>query len=200
MPTTNAENNPRRSMKKQLTYVSLVIGSLLTLIVLPVSAHNGTRLETDLAGNEEVPVVSTLASGDFEARIVSDTEVSYKFRYTALEGGPILFAHIHLGQKGVNGGIMAFLCNNTAAGPQPQPCPAGPATIQGTIRPADITPIATQQVQAGAFDKFLRALRSGDAYVNLHTTASPGGEIRGQISVDRGRHRGHDRDNDHCDH
>jgi hypothetical protein len=116
--------------------------------------------------------------------------VRFKLSYEGLEGGPILFAHIHLGQKGVNGGVMAFLCNNTPTGPQPRPCPAGPATIEGTITPADILPLATQQVPAGGFEDFLRALRNGTAYANLHTTASPGGEIRGQIRNDNGQHNG----------
>lgn len=187
-------------MKKQLRNVAMVTGSLLALSILPVSAHNRTRLEAKMSGFEEVPVVSTTGSGDFEARIESDVEVSYKFSYKDLQGGAILFAHIHLGEKKTNGGIMVFLCNNTAAGPQPQPCPAGPATIEGVLRPADITPIATQQIPAGdaGFAEFIQALRSGNAYVNLHTTASPGGEIRGQVRVDRGRHRWHDHDDD-CD-
>jgi len=176
----------------------MVIGSLLALSIFPASAHNGTKLRATMVPTQEVPVVSSQASGEFEARIESDTLISYKMSYQGLEGGAILFAHIHLGQKGVNGGIMAFLCNNTPAGPQPQPCPAGPATIEGTITPADILPLATQQVAAGAFDEFTRALRNGTAYANLHTTASPAGEIRGQIRVDRGRRNGHDR-HDHDD-
>jgi hypothetical protein len=180
-------------MKKQFRNVSMVIGSLLALSVLPASAHDGNKLHARMIPSQEVPVVSSQASGEFEARIESDTSVSFKMSYGGLEGGPILFAHIHLGQRGVNGGIMAFLCNNTPAGPQPQPCPAGPATIEGTITAADILPLATQQVPAGGFEDFLRALRNGTAYANLHTTASPGGEIRGQIRQDRGRHRGHDR-------
>jgi CHRD domain len=187
-------------MKKQLSTVSLVIGPLLALSALSASAHDGVKLRAKVVGTQEVPVVSTPASGEFEARIESDNSVSYRFSYKDLEGGPILFAHIHLGQQSVNGGIMAFLCNNTPAGPQPQACPPGPATIEGRITPADITPIATQQIPAGGFDEFVRALRDGNAYVNLHTQASPGGEIRGQIRSDNGRHRGHDRDDDRRDH
>jgi hypothetical protein len=183
-------------MKKQFRNVSMVIGSLLALSVLPASAHDGNKFHARMVPTQEVPVVSSQASGEIEARIVSDTMVTYKMSYEGLEGGPILFAHFHLGQKGVNGGIMVFLCNNTPVGPQPQPCPAGPATIEGTITPADVLPLATQQVPAGGFEDFLRALRNGTAYANLHTTASPGGEIRGQIRQDRGRHRGHDRNDD----
>jgi hypothetical protein len=179
-------------MKKQLRNLWMVIGSLVALSALPASAQEGRELRARMVPTQEVPVVSSLARGEFRARIESDSEITFRLSYKGLEGGPILFAHIHLGQTGVNGGIMVFLCNNTPAGPQPRPCPAGPATIEGTITPADVLPLATQQLPAGGFDEFLRALRNGTAYANLHTTASPGGEIRGQIT-----RRNDDDDHDH---
>lgn len=184
-------------MKKQLSTVSLVIGSLLALSVFSVSAHDGVKLRARLVGAQEVPVVSTQATGDFEARIDSDGSVSYKLSYEGLEGGNTLFAHIHLGQKSVNGGVMAFLCGG---GTKPAACPSPSGTVEGTIAATDILGLTTQQVSAGGFDEFVRALRNGTAYVNVHTAASPGGEIRGQIRDDNGRHNGHDgRDHDHHD-
>jgi hypothetical protein len=38
-----------------------------------------------------------------------------------------------------------------------------------------------QGIPAGAFADVLRAIRAGKAYANVHTSTSPGGEIRGQI-------------------
>jgi hypothetical protein len=191
-------------MKKQLSTVSLVIGSLLALSVFSASAHDGVKLRARLVGAQEVPVVSTQATGDFEARIDSDGSVSYKLSYEGLEGGNTLFAHIHLGQKSVNGGVMAFLCGG---GTKPAPCPNVSGTVEGTIMAADIqapnaNPPGSQQLPAGAFDEFVRALRNGTAYVNVHTTASPGGEIRGQVRDDNGRGNGRGRrdDDDHHDH
>jgi hypothetical protein len=191
----NSENTTRRSMKKQLSNFSLVIGALIALSAFSVSAHDGVRLQARLVGAQEVPLVSTQASGDFEARIDSDGSISYKLRYEGLEGGNTLFAHIHLGQRSVNGGIMAFLCGG---GSKPTPCPNTSGTVEGTITATDILPLVAQQVTAAGFDEFVRALRNGTAYVNVHTTASPGGEIRGQIKDDNGRHNGHDR-RDHDD-
>jgi CHRD domain len=176
-------------MKKPLLNVSLFIGLLLALSVFTASAHDGNKLRASLSGKQEVPVVSTQASGDFEARIESDGSISYKMSYEGLEGGNTLFAHIHLAQKGVNGGVMTFLCGG---GTKPTPCPNVSGTVEGTIVAADILGLATQQVPAGAFEEFVRALRNGTAYVNVHTQASPGGEIRGQVRNDNGRHRGHD--------
>ena len=176
-------------MKKQLWYVSVVIGLLLAVGAFAVSAHdNDNRVRARMSPSQEVPAVSSQASGDFEARI-EDNQVTFKLTYEGLEGGNALFAHIHLGQKSVNGGVMTFLCGG---GTKPTPCPNGSGTVEGTIVAADILGLATQQVPAGAFEEFVRALRNGTAYANLHTTASPGGEIRGQIRADNGRHRGHD--------
>ena len=91
-------------------------------------------------------------------------------------------AHIHIGQKGVNGGISVFLCSNLddpSAGTQA--CPAGDAEITGTITAASVIGPTTQGIAAGQFDAFLAAARAGVAYVNVHSVTFPGGEIRGQI-------------------
>jgi CHRD domain len=182
-------------MKKHLFSVSLVIGLLLAIGAISVSAHGGFKLKAKLVGTEEVPVVSSGASGDFEARVESDGSISYKMTYEGLEGGNTLFAHIHLGQKSVNGGVMTFLCGG---GTKPAACPNQSGTVEGVIAATDILGLATQQVPAGAFEEFKSALMNGTAYVNVHTTASPGGEIRGQVKVDRFRfgHRDHDDDDD----
>jgi hypothetical protein len=184
-------------MKKQLWYVSSVIGLLLAVGAFSVSAHDrDTKLHAKLVGTQEVPAVSTGASGDIELRIESDGSISYKLSYEGLEGGNTLFAHIHLGQRSVNGGVMTFLCGG---GTKPTACPGPSGTVEGTIVAADILGLATQQVPAGAFDEFKNALFNGTAYANVHTTASPGGEIRGQVRVDRRRH-GHDDDDHGHDH
>jgi hypothetical protein len=180
-------------MKKQLSYVSMIIGLLLAIGAFSVSANDGNKLRARLVGTQEVPVVSTGASGDFEARIEPDGTISYKLSYEGLEGGNTLFAHIHIGQKNVNGGVMTFLCGG---GTKPTACPNVSGTVEGVIAATDIGPVGTQQIPAGGFDEFKRALFNGTAYANVHTVASPGGEIRGQVREDNGRHRGHDH-NDH---
>lgn len=189
-------------MKKQLLSVSLVIGALLSLSAFSVLAHDRVvKLRAKLVGAEEVPLVSTPASGDFEARIDSDGSVSYKLSYEGLQGGNTLFAHIHLGQTNVNGGIMVFLCGG---GTKPTPCPNQSGTVEGRIEPADITgPTGTgvpaQGISPGDFAEFVGALRNGTAYVNVHTVVSPGGEIRGQVEEVKFRF-GHRNDRDDRDH
>ena len=91
-------------------------------------------------------------------------------------------AHIHFGQRAVNGGISVFLCSNLGNGPLgTQACPAAPATIEGTIGPENVIGPTGQGIAAGEFDELVRAIDAGAAYVNVHSTGFPGGEIRAQL-------------------
>jgi hypothetical protein len=149
-------------------------------------------LRAKLAGAQETPLVSTQAHGAFEATFNADGSISYKLTYEGLEGGNTLFAHIHLGQRNVAGSVMTFLCGG---GTKPTPCPNQSGTVEGTIMATDIQAIVSQQIPAQGYDEFVKALLNGTAYANVHTTASPAGEIRGQIRVDRDNGEGNnDRD------
>jgi hypothetical protein len=55
--------------------------------------------------------------------------------------------------------------------------------VSGTITSANVIAgaTATQQLVAGALPAVIKAIHAGAAYANVHTTVSPGGEIRGQI-------------------
>ncbi len=148
-----------------------------------------------LRGFEEVPAVSTAARGFFKARInESAGTITYELRYEALQG-EIRQAHIHFGQRSVNGGISVFLCQ-TATNPDPTglapACGPAPATVTGTITAANIIGPTGQGIAATELAELLRAMRAGVAYVNVHSSVFPGGEVRGQA---RGfGHHGHDDD------
>lgn len=167
--------------------LSLVLGSVLAvaavaLLVAMASAQGHQSLKARLSGFQEVPAISTAGSGEFRAKIRPDgSSVDYTLSYQNLEAAT-LFAHIHLSARGVNGGVMAFLCGG--GGKPACPSNVGFNTVSGTIAPADVVGPAGQGVAAGEFAEFIRALRSGATYANVHTTLFPGGEIRGQISTD----------------
>ena len=141
---------------------------------------------------EEVPAVSSVANGRFRARIDEAAgTITYELSYAGLQGD-IRQSHIHFGQRGVNGGISVFLCQ-TATNPDPTggapTCSASPATVTGTLTAANIIGPTGQGIAATEFAELVRAIRAGVAYVNVHTSVFPGGEIRGQA---RGSGHGHD--------
>jgi hypothetical protein len=136
-----------------------------------------------LIGYEEVPAVSTNGNAHFKAELSPyGNAVNWELTYQSLEGN-ITQSHIHLGQRGVNGGIMVFLCTNLNNGPAgTQMCPPPPATIRGTFTAADVVGSASAQgIAAGEYDEVLRAVNAGVTYVNIHSNLWPGGEIRSQL-------------------
>jgi hypothetical protein len=157
-------------------------------------AHDRSRFSASLTGYEEIATLSTSANGSFTARLNrGQDELRYTLSYRGPfdanpAGGTVTQAHIHLGARGTNGGISAFLCTNQGNGPAgTPPCPAE-GTVTGTITPAQVVGPANQGIQPaqagqpGEFAELVRALRSGVAYANVHTTTFMNGEIRGQIS------------------
>ena len=155
---------------------------LASLPAITQADGRAVRLRADLIGFEEVPSVSTPAHGRFKARIAPDGQsIDYELSYSDLVG-TVQQSHIHLGQKSVTGGVSVFFCTNLGNGPAgTQLCPAAPATITGTIRPADVIGPVAQSLTAGQFNDLVKAIRNGTTYVNVHSSSFPGGEIRAQL-------------------
>jgi len=151
-----------------------------------VLAQSFKFIHETLTGYEEAPnVLSTTGNGEFHARIShDDTRIQYQLSYSDLEGN-VTQAHIHLGAKGIVGGISVFLCSNLGNGPAgTQACPPAPATITGTLEADDVIGPAAQGITAGQFSELIKAIRAGATYVNVHSTLYTGGEIRSQIEHD----------------
>ena len=156
-----------------------------------LAAAGAARAETiaaSLSGDEEVPVVSTVAAGEFRGFISRDEQsIEYDLTYSGLQGATTTQSHIHVGQPSVNGGIVIWFCQS-ASNPGPagtQNCTNGSGHFTGTITAASVVAItganAPQQIGAQELAKVIAAIRAGNAYANVHTNLSPGGEIRGQI-------------------
>lgn len=150
-----------------------------------------------LRGFEEVPSISSPARGVFRAFVNRHTGViAYQLSYQNLQGD-VSQAHLHFGQRGVNGGVSVFLCQ-TAASPDPTglapTCPQS-GTVSGQLQAANVIGPVGQGIAAGEFDELLAAIRAGVVYVNVHSSAWPGGEIRGQTRgfgwLPHDRHDGH---------
>src|SRR5690606_31945854 len=82
-----------------------------------------------ITGFEEVPTRFSPASGEFRATVAEDGgSINYELTYSGFTT-PVREAHIHLGSRRVNGGIIIFLCANTGTAPANTPaCPA-----EGTV-------------------------------------------------------------------
>ncbi|HYJ39455.1 MAG TPA: CHRD domain-containing protein [Steroidobacteraceae bacterium] len=139
-------------------------------------------VRTNLEGFQEVPAVSTVASGRFRA--VIDTKantITWKLNYEGLEGA-VQQAHVHFGQLSVNGGVSFFLCTNLGNGPAGTlTCPEGPAELTGVITPELVVGPAGTGIEAGAMAEIIAAIKNGTAYANVHSSKWTLGEIRGQL-------------------
>jgi hypothetical protein len=155
-----------------------------------------------------------LSDGTGTLHLVLDRKagtVAYKLTYKdvgktppAPLTGTVTQAHIHFGKKHVAGGVMVFFCTNLAPPanvPAPPACPDNSTNkpLTGTWTAANVLAVTSQNIAMRDFDALADALTSNTAYANIHTTAFPNGEIRGQI------HKGdlddnHDEHGDHGDH
>lgn len=154
--------------------------ALVAGLWLPGAAFAGDAIAIASGRAEnEVPSIISDSQCRFTATLKADS-IKYRFQFANLDGST-LFAHIHVGQFFANGGVAAFLCNNTTTGPVPQSCPQTSGTITGTITAADVIGPSGQGVDPGEFADVLRAIADGNSYVNIHTDKFPGGECRGQI-------------------
>ena len=186
-------------MKKLGTSAALAAIAVLLFGNYSTKANNNDdrdiRFSARLSTFNEVPPKANGASGTFRARLSEDgTTLSWTFTWSSLSGPPSV-AHIHFGLKGMNYPVMTYFCGGPKGNPDIPQKPDCPQTtsgsITGTTTAADIIPLNTagstdQALDLHDFAGFLRALRAGSAYANMHTTRFPGGEIRGQISAHRG--------------
>lgn len=171
----------------------LAAAAVLTVGLIGSVSANDDRNDDDsdrrdvkasLGGFAEVPSISTTGKGSLRLRIdPGASTITYEFTYEGLQGGAVTGAHLHLGQVGVAGGVIANLCGGTEAA-----CPATAAgVLSGTIAASEILGPAAQGIAAGPteFAEVLRAIRAGAVYANVHTTTYPSGEIRGQLKGGR---------------
>jgi hypothetical protein len=160
--------------------------ALVAALALAVAAAFGTTASADsdtaamtasLSGAEEVPTNDSLARGTAVFKL-SDDGLSLHYSLSVANLDNLSQAHIHIAPAGVNGPVVAWLY---PSGPPPQLIPGRTSGIlaTGTITASDLVgPLAGM-----SFEALLNAIRAGDAYVNVHTSAFPGGEIRGQIAA-----------------
>jgi hypothetical protein len=132
-----------------------IVGSaLLALGVFAVSlSASAEDVKVTLTGAEEVPVVTTKAMGEGTIAVGKDMSVSGTVKTTGIEG---VAAHIHLAEPGKNGPPVITLIK-------------GEGGAWTTPPGAKLT------------EEQYKAFKAGNLYVNVHSAAHKGGEIRGQL-------------------
>jgi hypothetical protein len=181
-------------MKKLGVLTAAAIGLLAVLAIgsYAVAGSGKDEVKADamtgyLEGAPGGPV-SSVASGAFEATIDDEArEIHFTLSYSGLEAD-VRQAHIHFGQRSVNGGISIWLCE-TATNPRPVGSPDVPdcpqsGTVEATVGADHVVGPTGQGIAAGEFEEIVAAIRAGRAYANVHSAKFPGGEIRGQINDD----------------
>ncbi|MBI3797150.1 MAG: CHRD domain-containing protein, partial [Deltaproteobacteria bacterium] len=146
--------------------------SLLALLSAPALADTH---HAKLIGLQEVPAISSPGEGLCRVQINHDeTTVTVNLSYSDVAG--VTQAHIHFGQKSVNGGIVLFLCSNLGNGPAGTPaCPASPGVVERVLVSGDVVPVAAQGIAAGELAEVIDAIRAGTAYCNVHSSTFAGG-------------------------
>jgi hypothetical protein len=179
-----------KTVRARLFATAIAVGAAVVIAATGSAAmaggdsHSRNFLHERLSGYQEDPLaLSTAGSADFRAQInVQGQTITYRLSYQNLSS-PVTQAHIHFGGKAQSGGIIVFFCSNLPNPPAgTQACPPAPATITGTLRPADVIGPAGQGIAAGEWGEFISAIRAGSTYANVHSMSFPGGEIRAQIN------------------
>jgi hypothetical protein len=154
----------------------LYLGVLLSVSMLAfpavVSADSEFEANATLTGSQEVPPVATAMRGNVDVEINSRLRVALRVRHNTND---IFAAHIHCAAPGVNGpvGVTLFMGSFTAE--------------RGLLTRGRFTPDAGNACNWSSIAHVADAIQSGNAYVNVHTTAAsggtPSGEIRGNLVV-----------------
>ena len=131
-----------------------------------INLATGVGFSVALDGSQETPPTNTNAKASGFAILNAErNDVSYQFTYQGLSGTLTAGGHIHTGKTGVTGPVVKGIAVSGD--------PAS-ATVSG-----DWSAAASSQALSSAL---VDSILAGKTYVNFHTAANPGGEIRGQLA------------------
>jgi hypothetical protein len=140
-------------MKTIAQSVGGVLGLVAVLFAGCATMDATKNVQVTLRGSEEVPPVTTSATGSGTITIGEDKSVSGSVTTTGVAG---VAAHIHDGAAGKNGPVII------------------PMTKSGD---STWTVVAGSKLTDAQYETF----KAGGLYVNVHSAANKGGEIRGQL-------------------
>jgi len=155
---------------KRATHVGAAMMAALLIGAAAASAQVVVATAT-LGGGDETPILLSGAAGTAEVAIdTAAKEFAVTLRIfnipTTTTAG-----HIHVGSKGIAGPVVIDF-----------PAIAGRlGDFVTTFRVGEAAFRANAAIGINSIDDVIQAVANGNAYVNIHTTTFPGGEIRGQL-------------------
>ena len=135
----------------------ILCGSIAAIALLASSAAFAqVKMKADITGAQEVPPTTTQGKGSADVSFDPATKkLSWTINYSGLSG-PATAAHFHgPAEAGKNAGVAVPIPNQASS----------PVKGEATLN-----------------DNQAADLQAGRYYINIHTAANPGGEIRGQVT------------------
>jgi hypothetical protein len=157
--------------------MTIRIGMALSVAALLVTspAWAAQTFQAMLDGHSQAPKVESKATGEATFTVADDgKEIAYTVTVRGLDD--VTMAHIHIGKSGKNGPVAVWL----------YPATGKPKLIEGVTNGELVKGTITAENLKGTergkpLGALVQAMKSGDAYVNVHTAEHKAGEIRGQI-------------------
>ena len=136
----------------------ILCGGIAAIAMLAASASlaEEMKMKADLSATQEVPPTQSQGKGNAEVNFdTASKKLSWTVTYSGLTG-PATAAHFHgPAETGKNAGVAVPIPNQANS----------PVSGSATLTDAQAADLA-----------------AGKYYVNIHTAANPGGEIRGQVT------------------
>jgi hypothetical protein len=174
---TNMQGGTVMKYRTGKVTLSIMILMAAAFAVTGTASARSLRFTAHLSGNAQVPdKINSKAAGIAVFSLSKDgKELFYKLRVRDIDN--VTMAHIHLAPADKNGPPVVWLYPGTGMAPMEKAGRFSGILAKGKITEKDlIGPLEGKPISA-----LIDAIKSGDTYVNVHTTKYPDGEIRGQL-------------------
>lgn len=167
------------NQRKSFTLILVSLLAISSVLILTIStssiyAQNEVKYNAKLQGSSVVPPVNTTAAGRAVIFVGEDT-LRWKLNITGITDPTM--AHIHMGEKGVNGSIIADLLDTAKIEDK-----SDRTIITGRITAADLEgPMLGKELE-----DLQSAFNNATTNIDLHTKSHPNGELRGTIKIQGG--------------
>ena len=143
----------------------------------------GNQYSATLTFGQEVPTPLVTSTGTGTASLTDNgTSMSYTINVSGLTSA-VTVSHIHVGTPTTpNGKVIVTLTPPTSPGTSPPSCPTGAScSSTGSFTGPNQGAVDNNGNPVTTYAQVLNFIKTGNAYVNVHTTNNGGGEVRGLI-------------------